>query len=92
MCCSGCLSQGSSDPTPPPDLDVVSSGQCHPKRFMMVGRGVQGPQLSRLVSAVGAEEEGGEVTTCVAVISKATSAVPSVSVCKKYVILPTGVL
>lgn len=59
----------------------------------MGGSRVQGPQLSRLVSAVGAEEEGGEVTTCVAVISKATSAVPSVSVCKKYVILPTtGVL
>lgn len=80
MCCSACLSQGSSDPTPPPDPDVVSSGQCHPKRFMM-GGGAQGPQLSRLVSAVGAEEEGGEVTTCVAVISKDTSAVPSVSVC-----------
>lgn len=45
------------------------------------GGGAQGPQLSRLVSAVGAEEEGWEVTTCVAVISKDTSAVPSVSVC-----------
>lgn len=55
--------------------------------------GTQGPQLSRLVSAVAAEEEGGEVTTCVAVISKDTSAVPSVSVCIKSVILPTtGVL
>lgn len=57
--------------------------------------GTQGPQLSRLVSALGAEEEGGEGshTTCVAVISKDTSAVPSVNVCKKCVILPTtGVL
>lgn len=45
------------------------------------------------MSAVGAEEEGGEVTTCVAVISKDTSAVASVSVCSKCVILPTtGVL
>lgn len=51
--------------------------------------GTQGPQLSRLVSAVGAEEEGGEVTTCVAVISKVTSAVTSVCVCSKCVILPT---
>lgn len=89
MCCSACLSQRSGDPTPPPDPDVVSSGQCHPKRFMMGG--TQGPQLSRLVSAVGAEKEGAGVTTCVAVISEDTSAVPSVSVCQCVILPTTGV-
>lgn len=53
--------------------------------------GTQGPQLSRLVSAVGAEKEGAGVTTCVAVISEDTSAVPSVSVCQCVILPTTGV-
>lgn len=53
--------------------------------------GTQGPQLSRLVSAVGAEKEGVGVTTCVAVISEDTSAVPSVNVCQCVILPTTGV-
>lgn len=43
------------------------------------------------MSAVGAENEGAGVTTCVAVISEDTSAVPSVNVCQCVILPTTGV-